>query len=119
VTFWVASWLRAFGLTLLFEIPPATWMLAPVEPLVARRIAGVIVANLATHPLVWFLFPGLAVGPGARLAASEAWAFAAEVAVYLIIWPALRPRRAALISLVANAASAGAGLLLARTLTAR
>jgi hypothetical protein len=118
VTFWVASWLHAFGITLLIETPIAVWMLTSVEPRVARRIAGVVVANLATHPLVWFLFPGLALRADTRLAASEAWAFVAEVAVYLIIWPALRLRRAALISFVANAASSSAGLWLARYLTA-
>jgi len=60
VTFWIADWLRAFALTLLAEIPIATPLLSTVDRGVARRIAIVVVANLATHPLVWFLFPGLA-----------------------------------------------------------
>jgi hypothetical protein len=114
VTFWITAWLRAFGLTLLVELPIATWLLAAVEANVARRAAVVVVANLATHPLVWFLFPGLALGGAARFALSEAWAFGAEVAIYLLVWPALRLRRAALVSLVANAASVALGLLIAR-----
>jgi hypothetical protein len=118
VTFWIAGWLRAFGLTLLFELPVATPLLATAERRTARRLAGVVVANLATHPLVWFLFPGLALGRWGRFAAAEAWAFAAETAVYLVIWPALGARRAALVSLLANGTSAVAGLLLARYLTA-
>jgi hypothetical protein len=112
VTFWVTAWLRAFGLTLLIELPLAVPMLAAVEPRRLRRFAGVITANLATHPLVWFLFPGLALGRPARLAISEAWALIAETIIYMIVWPALGPRRALLVSLLANAASATVGLLL-------
>jgi hypothetical protein len=86
-------------------------LLAPVEPRLARRAAGVVVANLCTHPLVWFLFPGLALGAGTRLALSEAWAVLAELAIYRIVWPALSIRRATLVSLAANAVSLAAGLI--------
>lgn len=114
MTFWIVDWLRAFALTLLFEIPVATPLLARVERTIARRISIVVVANLATHPLVWFLFPGLALGRATRLALSEVWAIAAELAIYWLVWPALRLRRAALVSLLANGASLAAGLALAR-----
>jgi hypothetical protein len=70
-----------------------------------------VAVNLATHPLVWFLFPGLAVGAGARLALSEAWAVLAELAIYRLVWPALSLRRATLVVVVANAASLVAGLV--------
>jgi hypothetical protein len=116
VTFWIADWLRAFAVTLLVEIPIATPLLAIVERGAARRIAIVIFANLATHPLVWFLFPGLAWRPPVRIALSEAWALLAEIAIYKLVWPSLRGRRAALVSLAANAASAAAGFALARLL---
>jgi hypothetical protein len=114
LTFWVVNWLRAFGVTVLVELPVAAPLLAAVEPRLPRRCAVVVLANLATHPLVWFAFPGLALGAGARLACSEAWAVLAELAIYRLVWPALRPRRAALVSLAANGASFAAGLLLAR-----
>lgn len=114
MTFWVVSWLRAFGLTLVVELPIAAPLLGAAEPRLARRTAVVVVANLATHPLVWFAFPGLALGHGARLALSEAWAFMAELAIYLLVWPALRFRRAALVSLAANVASFAVGLACAR-----
>ena len=114
MTFWVVNWLRAFGLTLVVELPVAALLLATVEPRPARRLAVIALANLATHPLVWFLFPGLALGHGARLALSEAWAFIAELAIYLLVWPALRFRRAALTSLAANGASLAVGLAWAR-----
>jgi hypothetical protein len=110
VTFWVANWLRAFGLTLLVELAIALPVLAPVEPRLSRRAAAVLFANLATHPLVWFLFPGLAISAVPRLALSEAWAVVAELAIYRIVWPALSIRRSALLSLAANAASLLAGL---------
>ena len=35
-------------------------LLRAAEPRVARRLAALLLVNLATHPLVWFLFPGLA-----------------------------------------------------------
>ncbi|HXJ19193.1 MAG TPA: hypothetical protein VMT03_03095 [Polyangia bacterium] len=113
MTFWVTAWLRAFGLTLLIELPLAVPLLARVETSRLRRVAAVVAANLATHPLVWFLFPGLALGWPARLALSEAWALIAEAIIYMTVWPGLR-RRAWLVSLVANAASATAGLIIRR-----
>jgi hypothetical protein len=114
VTFWIADWLGAFALTLLAEIPIATPLLATLERSVGRRIAIVVVANLATHPLVWFLFPGLALGWPLRFALSELWAVLAEIVIYKVVWPSLRLRRAAVVSLAANAASVAVGLALAR-----
>ena len=110
MTFWVANWLRAFGLTLLVELAIALPLLAPVERRLSRRASAVVVANLATHPLVWFLFPGLAFGTGPRLTLSEAWALLAEIAIYRVVWPSMSIRRAALVSVAANAGSLVAGL---------
>lgn len=111
MTFWVANWLRAFGLTVLIELAVALPLLAAVERSLGRRAGAVVTANLATHPLVWFLFPGLAFGHWTQFGLSEAWAVLAEIAVYRLIWPALRLRRAGLVSLAANAASCLTGLL--------
>ena len=110
MTFWVADWMRAFALTLLVEIAVAIPLLGPVESRIGRRLAVVAVANLATHPLVWFLFPGLAFGRATRLGLSEGWAVGAEIAIYLLVWPSLRWRRATVVSLAANAASVAVGL---------
>ena len=111
MTFWVLAWLRAFALTVAVELAVAVPLLAPVEPRRARRFAVVALANLATHPLVWFAFPGLAMGPASRLLLSELWAVLAEAAVYRLVWPDVRLRRAALVSLAANAASVTVGLM--------
>jgi hypothetical protein len=93
------------------QLAIAVPLLAPVEPRLLRRTFAVVAANLATHPLVWFLFPGLATGAGARLALSEVWAVLAEFAIYRVVWPALSIRRATLVSAAANAASLVAGLV--------
>ena len=102
MTFWVTNWLRAFGLTLLVELAIALPLLAPIEPRRWRWASAVVVANL---------FPGLAIGAGARLALSEAWAVLAELAIYRLVWPALSIRRATLVAVAANAASLVAGLV--------
>ncbi len=121
MTAWVLDWVRAFALTLLVEELVALPLLGrfdrsprPASPAarLARHAAVIALVNLATHPLVWFLFPGLALGYGFRVAASEAFALAVEGAAYLTIWPDLRPRRAFLIALLANAASFGLGIAL-------
>lgn len=118
MTFWVAGWLRAFGLTLFIELPIAVPLLAPAEPRLGRRAAAVVLANLATHPLVWFLFPGLALSRGTRVGLSEAWAFLAELAIYRIVWPNLSVRRSAITALCANAASFALGLILGSAILA-
>lgn len=119
MTFWVTDWLRAFGLTLLTELAVAVPLLGTADKRIGRRMAVVTIANLVTHPLVWFLFPGLSMSRPSRLALSEAWALFAEAGVYLTVWPPLRLRRALLASLAANAASVGAGLVLARLISGR
>ena len=110
MTFWVLAWLRAFALTVAVELVVAVPLLAPAEPRRGRRVATVALANLATHPLVWFAFPGLALGTTTRVLSSELWAVAGEAAIYLLVWPAAHRRRVVLVSLVANAASVMAGL---------
>lgn len=114
MTFWVLGWLRAFALTVAIELPVAVPLLGRIEPGRVRRVTAVTIANLATHPLVWFAFPGLAAGPAARFAWSELWAVLAEAAIYRFVWPNARLRRVALVSLAANAASVAGGQLLTR-----
>ena len=105
MTFWISDWLQAFGLTVLVECLIALPLLRRSETSMLRRIAAVILVNLATHPLVWFLFPGLMMPYGARVALSEIWAGIGEACAYALIWPAAGLKRAALVSIAANAAS--------------
>lgn len=112
MTAWVANWLRAFGLTLLVEAAVAIPVLRRFRAATGPGAAAVVLGNLATHPLVWFLFPGLSLSYPARLAASELFAAGVEGAAYAVIVPSLGARRAMFLSLVANAASMAAGMVL-------
>ncbi len=113
-------WLVAFGLTVLLEAPFVLTLLRRLEPSWSRRVGLLLLANVATHPLVWFFFPALPFARRTNLLMSEAWAFVAELLIYAT-WVsnrssprALRLRRAALTSLVANAASWALGTALVR-----
>jgi hypothetical protein len=110
MTFWIGDWLQAFGLTVFVECLIAFPLLRRSEPSILRRLAAVLLVNLATHPLVWFLFPGLLMPYGARVALSEIWAVVGEACAYAVIWPAAGLKRAALVSFAANAASFLLGL---------
>jgi hypothetical protein len=127
VTPWVLDWVRAFAITLFLEECAALLLVSRFDRASgatgsdttldrrarwARRAIVIALVNLATHPLVWFLFPGLTMRYAYRIALSEAWAFLAEGVGYAVIWPHLTAKRAFLISLVANGLSFGVGLLL-------
>jgi hypothetical protein len=113
---YLLEWLRAFGLTEAIEIPivlALTRSSPPVGGMPAwRRAAIAFFASLATHPIVWFVIPELALADTTRIALSEAWATGAELAFYWVALPTLGVKRAAIVSVAANAASFGAGLLL-------
>jgi hypothetical protein len=115
-------WLLAFGTTLLLEAPIVLWLLRRSEASLLRRGVLLVVANLATHPLVWFFFPELPLPRFTTLLLSEGWAFAAETLVYATLVTAGEQRvaallgRAALASALANALSWGIGPALFRAL---
>ncbi|WP_438008452.1 hypothetical protein WME89_06930 [Sorangium sp. So ce321] len=108
----VVAWSRAFAVTLLVELAVATPLLGPAEPSRWRRAALVAVANVASHPAVWFIFPALALGATTRLALSELWAVLLELGVYRLALRDLPALRAVAASALANGASLGLGLLL-------
>lgn len=109
---WILSWLRAFAITVAVEGLVAVPLLARTEPHLGRRLGALLLVNLATHPLVWFLFPGLAARYPVRVVLSEAWALVAETGGYWVVWPRLGVRRAFVTSLLANAASFVIGLII-------
>jgi hypothetical protein len=67
----VEAWARAFALTVAVELAVAPLLLRPGEASLARRLATVFVAQLASHPVVWFVLPELALRRTAFLAVAE------------------------------------------------
>jgi hypothetical protein len=106
----MVPWLLAFALTLIVEGPVVAIALRRPVPSVGRRFLLAIFANLATHPVVWFVFPDLPVAWGLSLALSEAFATGTETVFYRTLVPGVSWTRAVATSLVANAASFGMGL---------
>ncbi len=108
------AWLVAFLITVAVEAPIVVGLTRRLAARAPRRFALAVFAQLATHPLVWFVFPRL-VGLKGRtsLLLSELWAWLAEAAFYALVFPDLPARRALGISALANGASLAAGVLLA------
>ena len=104
------DWLRAFLLTLAVEVPLVAWLLRRAEPQLWRGAAIAVIANLATHPLVWFGWSqAFLIGTPEYVIAAETWAVAVEAAIFAVTIRGLGPRRAVLISLIANGASFAVG----------
>ena len=103
----VWSWLSAFFVTQLVEVPiyhraaPTRWG--------SKRLYVAFGASSLTHPIVFFVFPQIAFeNYWTMVSAAEAFAVITEAA-YLSRFGVVRPMT---ISLCANAASLGVGLLL-------
>jgi hypothetical protein len=106
----VSGWLAAFALTLAVELPIAVWLLRRAEADVRRRAALVVLANLATHPAVWYVFSQFfLVGTLEYTLAAEGWAFGLEAIFYFVAIRGLTSRRAVAVALIANGASFVAG----------
>jgi hypothetical protein len=111
------AWLVAFLITVAVEAPIVLALTRGLPTRAPRRFLLVAFAQLATHPLVWFVFPRIAGLTGRTSAAlSELWAWLAEALLYALVLPNLGPVRALGISAVANGASVAAGLLLSGVL---
>lgn len=106
------SWIIGFTLTLLIELPLASWMLKEHEVGRWRRLLLILFANVATHPLVWFFFPGIPLTHAARVTLSELWAFGAEALFYWVVLERMGKRSAVLTSLLANGTSFVLGWLI-------
>ena len=105
------SWSFAFALTLLCELPVYVFALRrPLGGAMAALAVGVVV-NLATHPLAWTL----AVHQLVPWLGIEAAVTVAEAALVFAAARALGRRlpvhESFLVSLAANALSAGVGLI--------
>lgn len=109
---YVTAWAKAFALTAAIEIPIAATLFHRSGEPVWRRSALVFYANLASHPAVWFIFPALGMPFPRMVLAAEIWAFLSEAIFYWLVFRREDPRRAAGVSLLANGASFGLGLIL-------
>ncbi|MGH7298582.1 MAG: hypothetical protein ACRELB_26820 [Polyangiaceae bacterium] len=107
-------WLKYFALTVAIELAVAVPLLRGTEPSRARRVAAVVLCNLASHPLVWFFFPRLLPSRATFIPVAEGWAIGSEALIYLLVFPGMPRARALGVSGVANAASFLVGVLLQR-----
>lgn len=115
-----AEYAVALGLTLLIEAPLVAWALARWYRIPWLYGASLGVAgSLLTHPVVWWLAPGLLlaiIGRRGYLLTAEGFAWLGEAAVYWLAAGWLGARRDALgmmlLSLMANLASFGLGAAL-------
>ncbi len=99
----LGGWLVAFAFTQAFELPIYFWA--------SRSWRVGFFASAITHPVVWFVFPVLmTVGVGYWPMVALAEAFAVGVEAWWLWHHGVR--RPLLWSLLANATSAGLGLLL-------
>jgi hypothetical protein len=105
-----SGWFAAFLLTLAIEVPIAGYLLRRVEPDRLRLALLLVFANLATHPIVWYVVTQLfLIGTWEYVLAAESWAVVVEAIFYAVAFRGLDPRRAIAVAVVANAASFTAG----------
>jgi hypothetical protein len=110
VYFPASGWLAASLLTLAVEVPIDAYLLRREEPDRVRLVVLVAFANLASHPAVWYLWTQVfLVGTTAYLVVAESWAVGVEAAIFWAAFRGLRPGRALVVSVAANAASFIAG----------
>ena len=109
----IVHWFRAFAWTLLLEQVAGGFVLRRALPTWGRRVSVVTVANLASHPAVWLIFPELSSGLGlssmANLLLSEVGAFGLEAWIYWLFLGSSQARLAVKTTLVANGVSLGLG----------
>ncbi len=106
----VSGWFAAFVLTLAVEVPIVAWLLRRAEPDLARRVGLAVFANLATHPIVWYVVTQLLlVGSFEYTLVAEGWAVVAETVLYIVALRGLDPRRAVVVAVLANGASFAVG----------
>jgi hypothetical protein len=109
----VEGWLYAFLLTAAIEIPVVLALTSGSVLNWRRRAAFGFLAQLVTHPFVWFFFPTIPGITGrTALTLSELCAWIAEAAVYVLAGVAPTSLAALGVSGVANGLSLAVGLLL-------
>jgi hypothetical protein len=105
------AWLIAFAATVLSELLVAVPLLAPGGSR-ARRVAAVCLAQLATHPSVWFIWPLLGLPRPWFLLLAEGFALLIEALIYRFSFERLAWSRCLAASALANGASVLIGIWL-------
>ena len=105
------AWFTAFAVTVITELLVAVPLLAPGGSL-QRRIAAVCLAQAATHPSVWFIWPLFGWPRPLYLVAAEGFALCAEALIYRLVFERLAWSRALAASALANGTSIVVGLWL-------
>jgi hypothetical protein len=108
-----ALWLRYFALTVAIELAVAVPLLRATEASLGRRALAVLVANVASHPILWFVLARVLASRTSLILAGEGWAVASEAVVYALVFPTMQRTRALGVSAVSNAASFLVGTALA------
>lgn len=107
---WVYAWAKAFALTVAVESGVAVPLLGHGQTL-GRRALAALLAQLLTHPVVWFVLPELRLGFTLYLLLAETWAVVLELIFYRLVFGGLSWRYALGVSALANGASFAVGLL--------
>jgi hypothetical protein len=110
----VLAWLRAFVVTWVVELLVLTPLLCKEDKKLGRCVGVITLGQIASHPLVWFVFPVLELPYLVYCGIAELWAVVVEAALYRLVYPSLTLKRAGLLSLAANGASVVVGLILRR-----
>jgi hypothetical protein len=108
----VSAWLRAFVATLIIETPIVVWLTRDVPMPTWRRLVIALLANLSTHPIVWFVIPAMGLKGMPGLIVAETWAVVIEWIFYFITLPTMKLGRALGVSAFANGVSFAIGLVL-------
>ena len=107
----LCAWLTAFAITAASELLIAVPLLAPGGSRL-RRAAAVSLAQLATHPSVWFIWPLLGLPRPLFLLIAESFALLVEALIYRFSFERLSWSRCLAASAIANGASVFVGLWL-------
>lgn len=109
---YVVAWFKAFVFTAAIEVPLVVLAYRRVarDMRWERRTVVAFFAQLASHPLVWFVIPTLTSSYRATLLVAESWAVLSETALYAAILGG-GAGRAFAVALLANMCSFGLGLL--------
>jgi hypothetical protein len=105
------AWLIAFAVTVASELVVAVPVLAAGGSR-SRRVTAVCLAQLATHPSVWFIWPLLGLSRPLFLLVAESFALLAEALIYRFSFERLSWSRCFAASALANGASVFVGLWL-------